>query len=201
MMKQTIRKTISWVLQGFMAAAALVMAAALAWYYFFGVPCRMEADCRGRGVEAEALKQWEETEEGRSMGIRAIAGWRVEEQEIVSSVSTGRRQRSRVTAVYGSMDLVLPGKILDMGYGMDGQEGYCVVTSGLASCLFGSTAVSGECIRAGGRYFIIGKVVENQEAMLLIPMDEGSVEYVAAKFETAVGAGEKMRRIMEALDF
>ena len=61
--------------------------------------------------------------------------------------------------------------------------------------------MSGECIRAGGRYFIIGKVVENQEEMLLIPMDEGSVEYVAAKFETAVGAGEKMRRIMEALDF
>ena len=201
MMDVRVKKAVSWAVYGVMTTAALVMAAALVWRGLFALPCRLETDCRGRGIEAKSLRRWEETGEGISMGVTALAGWRVEEQEIVTSVSTGRRQISRVIAVYGPMNLVLPGEVLDGKCGVDADRESCVVSEALALHLFGSREASGECIKNGSRYLIIAGVVEADEDLLLIPTEEGAVEYLAVRFDASVEAQEKMRKIMEALDF
>ena len=108
----------------FMTGAIVTLAGALAWRLLFAMPCRMEKDCRGQGVEAEALKVWEERGNGEGLGLTGLAGWRVEPWQTVVSVSTGRRQRSQVIAVYGSMELVLDTETLSGRCGMD-VEGEC----------------------------------------------------------------------------
>lgn len=94
------------------AAGAAAMLGAAGWTYLFGSPCRVEADCRGLGIDVDQMKSWEEQEKDGYSGIISMAGWRFEKQQIVTSVSTGRRKPSSVVAVYGSASLAYPAKLL-----------------------------------------------------------------------------------------
>ena len=179
-----------------LTATAMAIGGMVYWNYMFRMPCRMEADCRGKRVEAGTMKRWEEREEEGYLGIVNMAGWRVDEQQIVCSVSTGRRRTTKVVSVYGSMELVEKADILCGRYGLDVDGDYCVLCSGLASHLFGSTQVAGECVKVGQERFIVAGVIEKEEDMVMIPMTEGPVDQLAVFFDNRVGAEEKLERLM-----
>ncbi len=179
-----------------LTATAMAIGGMVYWNYMFRMPCRMEADCRGKRVEAGTMKRWEEREEDGYLGIINMAGWRVDEQQIVCSVSTGRKAAAKVVSVHGSMELVEKADILFGRYGLDADGDYCVLCSGLASHLFGSTQVAGECVKVGQERFIVAGVIEKEEDMVMIPMIEGPVDHLAVFFENRVGAEEKLERLM-----
>lgn len=181
------------------AAAAFVLAGMMLWHYVLSAPCRVETDCRGQGVEAEMLQQWQQRETGEALGITGMAGWRTQEWQTVTSVSTGRRQRAELIGVYGDMELVMPSKILDGRYGLSADIDYCVLSQGLAGHLFGSPEVTGECVKVGKERYIVAGVVENQEDIMMIPVKDGQVERIALSFDSRMGAEEKMRQVMEEL--
>ena len=114
-----------------LTATAMAIGGMVYWNYMFRMPCRMEADCRGKRVEAGTMKRWEEREEDGYLGIINMAGWRVDEQQIVCSVSTGRKAAAKVVSVHGSMELVEKADILCGRYGLDADGDYCVLCSGL----------------------------------------------------------------------
>lgn len=191
------RRILSWTVNMCAAAAGLAMGCMLVWHYVIWSPCRMESDCRGQGIQAESLKRWEEQGRGDALEITGLAGWRREEQQTVTSVSTGRRQRSQVTAVYGEMELAMPSKILSGRCGLDVEGSYCVLSESLAGHLFGSVDVAGECVKIGDKPCIVVGVVENEEDILMIPMKEGKIEQMAVAFKSRIGAKEKMSQVME----
>lgn len=186
----------------FMTAAIIAMAGMAGWQALFAMPCRVERDCRGQGVEAGALRSWEETGNMEMLGLADLAGWRVEPWQTVSSVSTRRQQRSQVIAVYGAMELVMDTRTLSGCCGMDGEgdgEEYCVLSQGLAGHLFGSVDVAGECVRTEtGRYIVAG-VVEYEGDVLMVPTKEGAMDHIAVLFQSRAGAEEKMGRVMEGV--
>ena len=61
-----------------LTATAMAIGGMVYWNYMFRMPCRMEADCRGKRVEAGTMKRWEEREEDGYLGIINMAGWRVD---------------------------------------------------------------------------------------------------------------------------
>lgn len=198
-MGQRRKRVVQQALNLCMAAAALALCGMMFWHCVLLAPCRVETDCRGQGIGTEQLKEWEQRGSGEALGVTGVAGWRVQEQETVVSVSTGRRQRAPVTAVYGDMELAMPSKILDGRYGLDGDGDYCVLSQGLASHLFGSVEVAGECVKAGDQRYIVAGVVENEEDLLIIPAKEGKVEQIAVSFAGRMGAEAKMRQVMEEM--
>jgi len=182
------------------AAATLVLATVLGiagWWWLFGRSCRVEIDCRGCDVEVMTLKRWEEQEKDGYLGILDLAGWRTQPQQMVSSISTGRREVSSVIGVYGTMELACPGKLLSGSYGIVGAMDGCVVSEGLADVLFGGADVAGELIRADGQLLKIAGVVEKEEDLLIIPVENGEIEYVTARMNPVFQAEERLQQLLE----
>lgn len=145
------------------------------WSWFFCSPCRIVTDCRGRDIDVEQMKVWEERARDGTSDILAMAGWRIERMETVTSTSTGRQATTSVLGIYGDAALVEPAKILAGDYALlylkngkwgnrkpegkeaDGRanEGRepgsrrpgCILTRELSDALFGSTDTVGEGIR------------------------------------------------------
>lgn len=88
------------------------------WSWFFCSPCRGVTDCRGRDIDVEQMKVWEERARDGTSDILAMAGWRIERMETVMSVSTGRQATTSVLSVYGDAALVEPAKILAGDYAL-----------------------------------------------------------------------------------
>lgn len=119
----------------------LILAVLGGRFYLFGRPARLEAECRGRGIDVEVLKGWEER---GAPEILDLAGWRIRERVMVLGESTKRSQEAQVLEVYGNMELAMPAHILAGTYGMAGREDICVLTGELADALFGGVDVVGE---------------------------------------------------------
>lgn len=197
-MKQGRLNTALYWLGGFIVLIGAALFGMLWWNYMFHTPCRMEVDCRGKGIETKIMRQWEiREEEGDSyLGILKMAGWRVDEEQTVCSVSTGRKRVAKVLSIYGSMELVEETDILCGRYGLDVEGRFCVLSKGLAGHLFGCTEVAGECIKMERDRFIVAGVVDIEEDFLMIPMNEGRIDHLAVMFENREGAGEKLQRLI-----
>lgn len=185
-----------YLLGGLLVSLSMALGGMLYWNYMFHMPYRIEADCQGRGIEAGTMKNWMEREKEGYLDIVNMAGWRVDEEQIVTSVSTGRRQRAQIISVYGSMELVEVSDILCGRYGLDAESNYCVLSKDLANHLFGSVEVAGECIKLGNGRYIVAGVIEKEGDSLMIPMEEGEIEGLAVSFGCRAGAEEKMERLM-----
>ncbi|MCI8887354.1 MAG: ABC transporter permease [Hungatella sp.] len=192
-MKKIIRYMLGFVL----AAAVMAAAGAACWDYVCSRPCFVKMDCRGLGIDVETMKRWEKREEKGGLGIINMAGWSVGEQQLVSSVSTGRKHLSNVVLVYGSMELAVQSQILEGRCGLDVEGNFCVLSEGLARHLFGSTDVTGECVKTEKQVFLVAGVTGEEEDILMIPMESGEVEELAVVFNGRLGAKEKMRRLVE----
>lgn len=168
-------------------AAALANGAAAVWHWI-NLPCVVRKDCRGKGIDVERIKALEEEEKDGALGILRIAGWRIEEEETVSSVSTGRKETTRIIGVYGAMELVEEAGIACGRYGLAAEEGYCVLSEALARELFGGTDVAGEWVRVGKEKLFVAGVIEKDEAVLLKPIEEGELEMVAVELDSRMGA-------------
>ena len=179
------------------AGVLLVGGGGLCWYVLLCAPYRAEADCRGLGIDAETMRQQEESGRYEALGVITIAGWRIEDHQRVTSVSTGRKAAPTVMAVYGSMELVIPSSVLCGRYGLDVDGDFCVLSEGLARRLFGSTEVAGECVRTEEGIYIVSGVVRREEEFLMIPAKEGPVEELAVKARGWMGAWEALRRVTE----
>lgn len=188
---------IRWILEIVLIAAVLAIGGAILWYWLFYMPYRIHTDCYGREITVETMKYWEKREENGSLGIVRIAGWRTERQQIVSSISTARKQRTQVLCVYGSMELADPAPILSGRYGLAVEGDYCILSESLARTLFGSTEVAGECIKIENETMTIAGVIEKEEDFLMIPAKEGTIEQLAIEFRSRIGAKEKIKRLIE----
>lgn len=188
---------IRWILMIVLIAMVLAIGGVILWYWLFHMPYRIHTDCYGRKITVETMKYWEKREENGSLGIVRIAGWRTEQQQIVSSISTARKQRTQVLCVYGSMELADPAPILCGRYGLAVEGDYCILSESLARNLFGSTEVAGECIKIRNEKMTIAGVIEKEEDFLVIPAKEGTIEQLAVEFRSRIGAKEKIKRLIE----
>lgn len=179
-----------------LALIGMVLGGLIYWNHMFHMPYRMEADCRGMGIRTETMKGWMERETYGFSDIINMAGWRIDKEQMVSSVSTGRKQKAQIISVYGSMELVEVTDILWGRYGLHVEGDYCVLSRDLANHLFGSVKVAGECIKIGRERFLVAGVIEKEGDSLMIPMKEGEIEALAVSFGSRVGAKEKMERLI-----
>lgn len=186
-----------WMLGAILAVALAAGGTAAGWYWLFHMPCRVQADCRGQQIGVQQMERWEEGLEDGSMGIIRMAGWRTDRDQTVVSLSTGRKSRTQVICVYGSMELADPAPILAGRYGLAADKDYCVLSEELARSLFGSTDVAGEWIRTDQGKRLVAGVVELEEAVLMVPMEEGKAEQLAVEVRGRLGAQEKLNRLTE----
>jgi len=191
------RKVLPWIAAIVLTAGILAAGVWAGWYWMFGRPYCVYEDCRGRGVDVEMMKQWEEQEKDGSLGIIRMAGWRTGREQAVVSVSTGRKQRAEVTWVYGSMELAEPARLLCGRFGLAVEEDYCVISEKLARNLFGSTDVVGECIKTEDGKMTVAGVVGKKGEALMVPAADGRVEYVSVEFDSRAGARGKVKRLLE----
>lgn len=194
-MKRKGGKIFSWVVLVWLTAAALANGAAAVWRWI-NLPYVIREDCRGKGVDVERMKHWEEEEQSGSLGILRLAGWRIEEERAVFAVSTGREEMAGVIGVYGAMELVEEAKIACGRYGLAEGKGYCVLSKALARELFGGTDAAGEWVRMGKEKLFVAGVIEKDEAVLFKPIDEGELEMLAAELEGRIQAEERFVRLV-----
>ncbi|NBH70531.1 hypothetical protein D3Z51_00460 [Clostridiaceae bacterium] len=179
--------------------STLMTAALAVRLYLFLSPCRLEADCRGYGLDTEYLKQWEEQEKNRKTGILAVSGWQPQPQREITSVSTGRKTQAHLFGVYGSMELVFPAALLAGNYGLAGKKEACVLTQDLAEALFGSSDVVGETVKFAmdekgqETHLEVAGVIDKKGQYLLMPIEEGEIEKVAVLYERRYKAREKLK--------
>lgn len=196
-MKEERGKAGSRLLAAALAAGILGGGAGAGWYRVFGSPYCAYEDCRGRGIDVEIMRRWEERAQDGSLGIVRMAGWRTGADETVTSISTGRRRRAGVICVYGSMELTDRGDLLWGRMGLAEEEDSCVISEELARNLFGSADVAGECIKVGDRLLTVAGVMKEDGEMVMVSVSEGKVEYLSVEFDSRMGAEGKIRRLME----
>lgn len=194
-MKEKRRKRIFSIISAVFMAAALGIGAAVFWHWI-NLPCIMRMDCRGKGVDVETVKRWEEEEKNGSLGILRIAGWRVEEEAVVFSVSTGRRATAKMIGVYGAMELVEKAGVQCGRYGLDVEEGYCVLSEKLAGELFGSGDIAGEYVSIGQESWFVAGVIEKEGVVFLKPVREGELEMLAVEFDNKIRVKERFTGLM-----
>ena len=177
-------------------SVSLVWGAAAVWRLWFLIPCRVEADCRGRETSVEDIRQWEEQDDQGALGLFRLDGWRIDREQQVFSVNTGRHQSARIISVYGSMELAGQGELLCGRYGLPLEGDFCVVTEALARELLGSTWILGEPLQLGGRRMTVAGVIRSQERILLMPMEEGVIQQLAVELKGCGRARERVERMM-----
>lgn len=190
----------------FFTIGILVILCAGLGTWLFCMPCRIEADCRGRDIDVKQMQIWEEQAKDGSYGILAMAGWRTERMQTVSSVSTGRRALTMVTGVCGDAALVYPAKILAGNYALpatddeklqNGKNGRiqrsgCILTGELSDELFGSLDTAGELVKTEDGILVITGVIDKDGKQLLKPVSEGDLEYAAFRVPRRWQAEEKV---------
>lgn len=188
---------VSWILAIMLAAGVLAAGGGAGWDWMFGRPYCIQEDCRGRGLDVEMIKQWEKQAENGALDILKIAGWRIGANQMVVSISTGRKQRAEVIWVYGSMELTQKAGLLGGRFGLSAEEDWCVISEELAGNLFGSTDVVGECVKIEEEKMIVAGVIEKEGEVMMVPAIDGRIEYVAIEFDGRAGAEGKMKRLLE----
>ena len=193
----TGRRLFHWLLAAVLSVGILGIGAGFIWYQMFYMPYCIQADCRGKEIDVEMMKRWEEREKDGSKGIIRMAGWRIENWRVVSAVSTGRSQRTQIFCVYGSMELVDKASVLSGRYGLAVEEDYCILSESLARNLFGSVDVAGQFVKMGRTAMVVAGVIEKDGDILMMPATNGRMEQVAAEFKGRLGAKEKMEGLIE----
>ena len=180
-------------------SAALVFGVTAFWRFWFLLPYPVAVDCRGKEIDVETVRQWEEREAGRTgaLGICGIAGWTIGTEQQIVSVSTGRKGMARIMKVYGSMELAGQGELVCGRYGLPVEGDFCVITESLARELYGSSQVLGEQVRAGKHRMTVAGVTRGKEKILLMPMEEGVIRQLAVEVKGRSQARERVERMME----
>lgn len=191
------RKAVSRLLAAALAAGILAAAAGAGWYWMFYRPCRLYEDCRGRRIDVETMKRWEERAGDGSLGIVRMAGWRIGVNETVASVSTGRWRQAGAVWVWGDMELTDRGRLLWGRMGLAEEADCCVISEELARNLFGSVNVVGERLKTGDRLVTVAGVMEDDGEIIMIPAGEGKLEYLSVEFNRRMGAEGKIKRLIE----
>lgn len=190
-------RAVSEILAAVFITGILGIGIAAGWYWLFGRPYCVGKDCRGKGINVETIRQWEEQAKDSSFGIIRMAGWRTEAEQMVVSISTGRRQRADTVSVYGSMELADRAKLLWGRFGLAVEEDYCVLSEALARNLFGSADVVGEWVKTEEGKLMVAGVIHKEDNVLMIPATEGNVEYLSVEFDSRKGAEGQLKRLME----
>lgn len=165
-------------------------------YAMLEKPGPVTVDCRGQKIDVETLRNWEKQEKEGYLGLVGIAGWRVENQEEVTAVSAGKRIHTKVTGVYGPMDMVYPAKILAGNYGLASESGYCVLSKDLAYELFGNTDIAGEQCQVAGEILTVAGVIDKKEKYLMLPITEGRIEHLSLEFKSRRKVDEKVKELL-----
>lgn len=186
---------------GMLLVIIALMAAAMAVfiYHMFDKSSRIQVDCRGYKVDVDVIKRWEEQEKDGYLGLTGMTGWRVDDQDTVESVSTGRSQSTKVIGVYGPMDMVYDVNIISGNYGLAAEDGYCVLSVGLADALFGGTDTAGERVRFGGHILTVAGVIDKKGNYLLRPIKEGRVEQMELEFKNGLNVDDKVKQLLEGI--
>ena len=67
-----------WILAALLGMGVLALGAGIGWYQMFYMPYCVRVDLRGREIDVEIMRRWEEREKDGTMGIIRMAGWRME---------------------------------------------------------------------------------------------------------------------------
>lgn len=193
-------KKISWCLWALFLVLVLLLIGGMCWQVMFIRPCRVSGDCQGRGMDVELVKDWERQGPERIPGIQNIAAWRREMQQNVRSESTGRSRQAEILSVYGTMELVHPARILGGRCGLAAGKGFCVLSEDLAEALFGGTDVTGEWVSYGSDKLQVAGVIQWEKPVLMRPMEEGEVDFVAAEFQGMAKAKKGIKQLLGELD-
>ncbi len=181
----------------------LALAGGWAWVYCFMTPCRVEIDCRGRGIRVEEVITWGNQDAAGYNGIQDIAAWRLENRQTVMSISTGRKSTASIAGVCGNAGLAYPAKILSGNCSLAGAydpggtmrpAGSCVITAELSEALFGSSETVGELVRAGEELLSVAGVIDRKGKMLLHAAEEGQIEYAAFRMSSRYQAESRARQ-------
>ena len=194
-MERKRSKTAPWFLAAALAISVLSAAIVGGWHWLFYRSFCVYEDCRGQGIDVETMKQWEERAE--ALGIVRMAGWRAGEEETVTSLSTGRWRRAKVTWVYGTMELADKEQLLWGRFGIAQEENCCVISEGLARNLFGSVDVVGEQVKMGDRVLMVSGITKKDKEAVILPPAKGMVEYLSVEFDRQMGAQGKIKRLLE----
>lgn len=176
-------------------AAGLLLVAACIWQWQ-GCPSVITVDCRGHQIDVGWLNQTRQQEKEGYAGILDITGYRYEPNSVVSCLSTGRSEMTRVLAVNGTMELVFQADVVSGSYGLAAGMDYCVLTKPLADALYGNVSAGGR-IWYEGRPLLVAGVIDKDESYLLIPTNEGRIEHVSIRIHT----NGKNRKLNKYLDY
>ena len=170
------RRITGWIVAVIFGLGVVGIGTVVGGYWMLYMPCCIRMDCRGREIDVEMMKRWEEREKDGSLGMIRMAGWRIESQRMVSAISTNRRQMTQIICVYGDMELVKPADILSGRYGLAVDEDYCVLSEDLARQLFGSVEAAGQWVKMDQNKLTVAGVIEIEGDILLIPVKDGRIE-------------------------
>lgn len=187
------RNIVSW----FVAILLSAIAVGAAWHQLSYRPYRVYEDCRGLRLCVENMRQWEERMESKDLGVIRMAGWRIGTEQAVISISTKRKRTAHVIWVYGSMELAGSAELLWGRFGLELEKGYCVISEELARNLFGSTDAAGESVKTEDGTMMVAGVIEKEGEILMAPVADGRIEYLAVEFDSRIGAEEKVKRLLE----
>lgn len=187
------RNIVSW----FVAILLSVIAVGAAWHQLSYRPYCVYEDCRGLRLCVENMRQWEERMESKDLGVIRMAGWRIGTEQAVISISTKRKRTAHVIWVYGSMELAGSAELLWGRFGLELEKGYCVISEELARNLFGSTDAAGESVKTEDGTMMVAGVIEKEGEILMAPVADGRIEYLAVEFDSRIGAEEKVKRLLE----
>lgn len=181
-------------------AAALVWGGVTVWRVWFLLPYCVETDCQGREIDMETIRQWEKEERQGARRILRLAGWRMERQQPVTAVSTGRKGMTQVMGVYGSMELLNRPDLLCGRYGLAVEADFCVLSEALARDLFGGVQVMGETVGLGTRKLAVAGVIREEENVLLMPIEGGIIQHLVVELEGRSQAEKRVEGLMEGMD-
>lgn len=174
------------------------LAVGMAWpavHSYYGGFCRMEVDCRMEDMTVDNLKQLAEQEKEGTVGLADLAGWRYGPAGQAVDLDTSRKAETGVLYAWGSPSLIVPAKMLDGSGGQAMGIHDCVVTRGLSYALYGAVDTSGSLLAFGGGTYRVTAVIDKEEELLILPTNEGRVEWAAFLLR----GRERVKERMEAL--
>lgn len=154
-----------------------------AFWHWANKPYILQADIRGKGADIEWIKEQEKKQKDKAEGILRMAGWRIEKEQQVFSVSTTRKEMAQIIGVYGDMELAADTEIKCGRYGLAVEGDYCILAEKLARELFGSTDILGEQIKLEKRNLIVVGITKEEKAILWLNIDAGNLEMLALEID------------------
>lgn len=176
---------------GGMLFAAILLAGAVQAFRVFGAGGRVLLYYQEEGPSREALYNMIGQE--RSSGKKTpanTAAWAFERDLEIENRTLGKKVKTEGFFVYGSRELAVCRGLAAGTYSGSWERGSCMISSGLAMELFGSTAVTGKTVWYRQQDYTIRGVTEETQKQIFLPAEQGQVfQYLLFDYRAVDPAG------------